>query len=124
MPPMSPPPGAPNGKKPFNWGKFSKTLSFWILLILIPVLGLNVIAGKNDQAPEVDYSTYDQQLERDNVASVVVQSGRAIQGEFRQPVQVPGQTRAAKKFFTRLPVSNSDEELKRLRAKGVRIAAQ
>jgi cell division protease FtsH len=30
MPPTPP-------KKPFNLGRFSKTLSFWILVILIPV---------------------------------------------------------------------------------------
>src|SRR5919112_3960587 len=124
MPPSQTPPGGPNGKKPFNWGRFSKTLSFWILLILIPVLGLQVLSGRNDQAPEVDYSIYDQQLERDNVSRVVVQAGKSIVGEFRQPVMLEGQTRNAKKFFTRLPVSNSDDELTRLRAKGVHIAAE
>src|SRR5918998_1896401 len=124
MPPTPTPPGGPNGKKPFNWGRFSKTLSFWILLILIPVLGLQVLSGRNDQAPEVDYSIYDQQLERDNVARVVVQAGKAVIGEFRQPVLLEGHTRPAKKFFARLPVSNSDDELTRLRAKGVHIAAE
>src|ERR671916_1820485 len=124
MPPSQTPPGGPNGKKPFNWGRFSKTLSFWILLILIPVLGLQVLSGRNDQAPEVDYSIYDQQLERDNVARVVVQAGKAVIGEFRPPGLLEGQSRPAKKFFARLPVSNSDDELTRLRAKGVHIAAE
>ena len=25
-------------KKPIQWGKFSKTLAFWVLLLLIPVI--------------------------------------------------------------------------------------
>ena len=28
----------PKNKKEFSWGRFSKTLSFWILILLIPVV--------------------------------------------------------------------------------------
>jgi len=27
-----------NNNKGFNWGRFSKTLSFWVFILLIPVV--------------------------------------------------------------------------------------
>ena len=53
----------PSPKKSFNWGRFSKTLSFWILVILIPIAFLTYGNGREAQAPEVNYSFYRQQLE-------------------------------------------------------------
>ena len=44
----------PSPKKPSNWGRFSKTLSFWILVILIPVAFLTYGNGREAQAPELD----------------------------------------------------------------------
>ena len=44
----------PSPKKPINWGRFSKTLSFWILVILIPVAFLTYGNGRETQAPEID----------------------------------------------------------------------
>ena len=38
----------PTPKKPFNWGRFSKTLSFWILVILIPVAILQFTGARGD----------------------------------------------------------------------------
>ena len=35
--PMPPTKNDKNNKGPTNWGRLSKTLSFWILIILIPV---------------------------------------------------------------------------------------
>ena len=32
-----PVPMPPKNKKDFSWGRFSKTLSFWILILLVPV---------------------------------------------------------------------------------------
>ena len=45
-------------KKPFNWGRFSKTLSFWIIVILIPVMFVQFSNGGREQAPTIDYTRY------------------------------------------------------------------
>ena len=43
--PMSPKNGNKNNNKGFNWGRFSKTLSFWVFILLIPVV-LIQLAGR------------------------------------------------------------------------------
>ncbi|MEJ7808878.1 MAG: ATP-dependent zinc metalloprotease FtsH [Gemmatimonadaceae bacterium] len=117
IPPMSP-------KKDFNWGKFSKTLSFWILLILIPIAFIRLTNAGSEQTPTIDYSRYDQELAQQNVESVVVQAGKSITGKFRQPVVVKPGTRPAKSFHVRIPVENSDAEFERLRKANVTISAE
>jgi len=79
MPPTPP-------KKPFNLGRFSKTLSFWILVILIPVAFIQFSSSRGDSAPKVNYSLYDQELQRDNLRKVTIQAGSQVVGEFKQPV--------------------------------------
>jgi cell division protease FtsH len=108
-------------KKPTNWTKFSKTLSFWILVILIPVLFIQFSNGRGEAAPTITYSQYSQELDRGNVAKVNIQAGKAITGSFREGVPVNG--REAKKFTVRLPVEQSEDEVKRLREKQVIIEA-
>src|SRR4028119_1468125 len=93
--PQNTPPGG--GKKPQSkWAQRSKQLSFWVLIILIPVLFLQLQSGRGDQAPTITYTEYDQELQRDNLAKVTIQSGRAITGEFKQKIAVNG--RDVRKF--------------------------
>ena len=118
MPPMTPVPP----KKPFNWGRFSKTLSFWILIILVPVAFIQLSGTRGEPTPTITYSQYDRELERGNIATVTIQAGKTITGQFKDRVAVNG--REARKFNTRLPVENSDAEVDRLRKQGVQIEAQ
>jgi cell division protease FtsH len=108
-------------KKPFNWGRFSKTLSFWVLIILIPVAFIQLQSGRGDAAPTISYSEYDSQLNRDNVSKVTIQSGQVVVGEFKAPIKVG--TKDARKFTTRLPMENSVADLDRLRQHNVQIEA-
>ena len=77
MPPTPP-------KKPFNLGRFSKTLSFWILVILIPVAFIQFSSSRSDSAPEINYTLYDQELQRDNLKEVKIQAGSRIVDTFKQ----------------------------------------
>ena len=61
MPPTPP-------KNTFNWRRFSKGLSFWILVILIPVAIIQFSGGRREPAVELDYSDYREQLDRNNIA--------------------------------------------------------
>src|SRR5919112_3610881 len=68
MPPITPPSG-PNGggKRPFNWSRFSKTLSFWILIILVPVALLPI-------------SDWNEEMERLRAHKVEIEAQEARQG--------------------------------------------
>jgi cell division protease FtsH len=109
-------------KKPFNWGRFSKTLSFWILIILVPVAFIQLSGARGEPTPTITYSQYDRELERGNVSAVTIQAGKSIVGQFKDRVAVNG--REARRFSVRLPVENSDAEVDRLRKQGVQIEAQ
>ena len=117
-----PAPMTPSPKKPFNWGRFSKTLSFWILVILIPVAFLNYQGGRETQSPEIDYTAYRQQLDAGNIALVVFQPDNVMTGQFRQPVRVSN--REARKFTVRLVAGAANDEQKLLYSKGVRTSAE
>jgi cell division protease FtsH len=112
----------PNSKKPFNWGRFSKTLSFWILVILIPVAFLTWTGGRETQSPEIDYTAYRQQLDLGNIKAVTFQPDNVMLGQFNQSVKIG--PRDARKFTVRLPQGLSADESKRLFDRGVRISAQ
>jgi cell division protease FtsH len=109
-------------KKPFNWGRFSKTLSFWILVILIPVAFIQYSSRSGESAREVPYSQYEQELLRDNISKATVEDGKVVSGEFKEKVLV-GKSEA-KAFTTRLLIANSDEEMKRLREHKVLLNAR
>jgi cell division protease FtsH len=113
----------PPKKKDSSLGKWSKTFAFWILLLLVPVALLQIVGARSEQAPKISYAPqYIGELERDNIKSVVIQSGKYVQGEFRQRVSVNG--RDVKKFNTNFPAENSEKAIDALLAKGVQIDAQ
>src|SRR4051812_9504195 len=120
--PMPPTKNDKNNKGPTNWGRLSKTLSFWILIILIPVALIQLSGARAESMPEIDFTNYRQQLERGNVAEVTVQAGKNIIGSFRDPVTV--ENKPAKKFTVQLPAANSQAEMDLLLAKGVKIRSQ
>ncbi len=115
-----PTPQPPN--KPGSWGKNSKTLAFWMLVLLVPVAFLQFSSARGDAATEIPYTQYDQELQRDNIESVTIIGGKLIAGELRQHEAIAGKD--IKKFTVKLPVSNSDQELDRLRQKNVKISAE
>ncbi|HEY7566901.1 MAG TPA: hypothetical protein VH762_04985, partial [Gemmatimonadaceae bacterium] len=54
-------------KRSFNWSRFSKTLSFWILVILIPVAVIQFSNARGDASASINYTQYLRELERGNV---------------------------------------------------------
>ncbi len=116
-----PPNMTPSPKKPFNVGRFSKTLSFWILVILIPIAFLTYGNGRESQAPELDYNAYRQQLDAGNIKTATFQTDNVLAGQFNQPVRV--NNREARKFETRLVPGSAEKEQARLFERGVRTNA-
>jgi cell division protease FtsH len=114
------PPTPPNA--PFNWRRLSKTLSFWVLVLLVPVAVIQVAGGRTEQSVEMDYSEYREQLEANNIERATIQDGSLVNGTLKRPVQV--RTRDVRNFTTRLPMKDNPEEVDALVAKGVRIKGQ
>ena len=110
-----------NTKGGGSWGGRSKALSFWALVILVPIIFLKLSKGSADQTPEIDYTRYSMELEQDNIAAVV-KSGAKLTGEFKTPITEKG--KEARKFTVQLPFEESESEFARLREKNVRIAAR
>jgi cell division protease FtsH len=109
-------------KGPKNWGKFSKTLSCWVLITLIAGTLFTYTSGSRDAAPVITYTQYREQLAANNVASAKIQGGTAIIGDFKNHVVV--NRRPVNRFTVRLPVANSESEVKDLNAKNVQIVAE
>ena len=120
-----PVPMPPKNKKDFSWGRFSKTLSFWILILLVPVALIQLSNARTEAAPQITYTKYREELNKNNIREVVIQAGKTIRGAFRDEIVVPGtNNREAKRFTTQLPMENSEDEVRELRAKGVQIRAE
>ena len=100
MPDRTPP------KRDFNWARFSKTLSFWVLIILIPILFVQLSGARQQPALPITYTRYRQELARDNISEVTVQAGKTIVGKFKDRIHWKG--REVSGFTTHLPVQNSD----------------
>ncbi|MDH5235906.1 MAG: ATP-dependent zinc metalloprotease FtsH, partial [Gemmatimonadota bacterium] len=114
---------APNTpQKPSGFGRISKTLSFWVIAILIPVVFIQLATKGGEQASQIDYSLYDAQLSADNISRVTIVGGKEISGEFKNRVLIAGKD--TKQFKTLLPNANSEAEVQRLRDKQVAIKAE
>jgi cell division protease FtsH len=109
-------------KKPTNWSKISKQLSFWVFVILVPVAIIQFSGKGSDIAPEISYTQYDTELQKNNVDKVTIQAGRLLTGDFKQKVNVKGRT--VQKFRSLLPTENSSDEITRLRQHNVQIQAE
>ncbi len=110
-------------KKPTNWSKVSKQLSFWVFVILVPVAIIQFSGKGSDAAPEISYTPqYSEQLEKNNIDKVTIQGGRLVSGDFKQKVPVKG--RLVSKFKVLLPMENSSDEVKRLTEHSVQIQAE
>src|SRR5690242_12939009 len=113
MAPATPPP------KPGGLGRFSRTLSFWLIAFLIPIVLIQFAMRSSEAAVEIDTSTYDTQLDADNVAKVTITGGQEITGEFKNRILIKG--REVRKFKTRFAIQNNPDDVKRLRDHQVTI---
>src|SRR5665811_103586 len=101
-----------NPKKPANWSKVSKQLSFWVFVILVPIAIIQFSGKGAEAAPEIPYTPlYDHELQTNNIDKVTIQAGRLLTGEFKQKVPVKG--RLVSKFKGLLPTENSSDEVAR-----------
>src|SRR5215212_3369690 len=114
-------PNPPN-KKGFNWGRFSKTLSFWILIILIPVALLQLASGRPENSATINYTEYSRQLAANNIKAVTIHGETMITGEFNQRAIIGG--KEIRRFNVRVPPEVVRDEVPKLQQHGVIIEAR
>jgi cell division protease FtsH len=107
----------PNATK---WSRFSKTASFWILIIATAFLFTTFLSPRKSQPEELTWTEFSRQLDTGNVGEVTVIDGKRLEGELRQPV--PKDDRQVKEFFTQLPIRDSETVLARLEDADVPIS--
>ncbi|MFY7923057.1 MAG: ATP-dependent metallopeptidase FtsH/Yme1/Tma family protein, partial [Gemmatimonas sp.] len=110
----------PSPKKPTDWGRKSKTVSFWILVVLIPVAFLTYGSGHEAAASEIGYSDYRQQLAAGNIKTATF-TDNVLSGQFNQEVRISN--RPAKRFTVRLVNGSAPKEQEDLYKAGVKTAA-
>jgi cell division protease FtsH len=103
-----------------RWSRFSRTASFWILIMATAFLITQVFSPGRTQPEELTYTEFNRQLEAGNVAEVKVIDGSRIEGELRQPV--PKEQKSVQEFFTLLPIRDSETVLQRLEEANVPIS--
>ncbi len=100
----------------------SRNLIFWMLIILLPIAFYQMWGSGQEEFVEVAYSTFNEELERNNVASVEITSGKFIEGEFKQPISYEGTE--VESFSAVLPIQDSELILTRIEDKNIPVKAK
>ena len=102
--------------------RFSKTGAFWLLLVLMTALALQVMRGQDETAIEFSYTEFKAQLEVDNILEVTIVESRRIEGQLRTPRIEDDQE--YQNFTTMLPGEISPELLADLEQRDVEISGE
>jgi cell division protease FtsH len=99
-----------------------RTVSFWLLMILIPIAIMQFMSGARAESEELSYSEFVAQLRAENIQKVTIREGLKVEGELKRAVQSDGEE--VTRFRTLLPAEASQELLDDLGAAGVEITAE
>ncbi len=67
-----------------RFSSVSKTLAFWVLLLLLPLTIYNFLNVKRDEFVKIDYSDFKRELSAGNISSVIIVE-KEISGELKIP---------------------------------------
>ena len=102
--------------------RVSRTGAFWLLLVLMAALLVQLMRGQEDAVIEFTYTEFRAQLDADNILDVTVVESKRIEGELRAPRIEEGSE--FQNFVTMLPGEISDELLADLEQHDVEISGQ
>ncbi|MEX2295713.1 MAG: ATP-dependent zinc metalloprotease FtsH [Gemmatimonadota bacterium] len=100
-----------------GWNRRSRNAALWLLIILLPILFMQLMPGRDEPRYEFNYSEFRQELAEGNIHSVTVIDQTRVEGALRRPVARDG--RDYELFVTNLlgPITESLEA--ELSAQGV-----
>src|SRR6266542_4260166 len=116
MPSRPPPP------REFNWARTLRTLSFWALLIVGSIALVQFASSRRQEAVEISYTQFTEQLEAGNVAAVEITERQQVKGDLKHAVAIGRRT--AEHFTTLLPFESRAEWVQTLRDRGVDVRAR
>ena len=102
--------------------RVSRTGAFWLLLVLVAALLVQLMRGQEEAAIEFTYTEFRTQLDAGNILEVTVVESRRIEGELRAPRMEEG--REFQNFTTMLPGEITAELLADLEQRDVEISGQ
>jgi len=106
----------------FSWARLSKTVAFWLIVILLPVIFFQVMANRSAEAPEIAYSDFMSALERGNVRQVEIEELTDLRGDFKSPERI--NNRDVQRFTVTLPFEATETFTQKLRDAGVPVRAK
>src|SRR6267143_519105 len=109
----------PSPPREFNWAQMLRTLSFWALLIVGSIALVKFAAGRRQEAVEITYTEFADQLDQGNIAAVEITERQQVKGDFRHAI--PEGRRTAEHFTMLLPFEANDTWVANLRAKNVDV---
>jgi len=106
-----------------RFSRVSRTASFWVLLVLLSVMAMQMFRSQEAASTEFSYSQFREQLEAANIDSLVVVQGNRLEGELRSPIILPNGEETVD-FKTMLPGEIQESLLTRMEEQGVIISAE
>ncbi len=109
-----------------NWRGPGRSLIFWVGLILVMIVLYIYMGGAQQEAPEITYSEFVDELDRSNISEVAFKQKR-LEGTLKEPQRFASVSSpdAVTKFKTRIPFDDYNYELvNRLQESGVKVVAQ
>jgi len=81
----------------------------WVVLFFITLIAVSYLWNREPEAPEIDFKVFSTQIEKGNIASVLI-DGREVQGEFVEPVviRIGDEDRAVERFKVWLLAEDPD----------------
>ncbi|HSM59654.1 MAG TPA: ATP-dependent zinc metalloprotease FtsH [Longimicrobiales bacterium] len=73
-----------------RWARLSKTAAFWILMVLMFVVALQLVRGPKEAVADFNYTEFREQLAASNIHEVTFR-GTKLEGELRAPVERDGE---------------------------------
>src|SRR4051812_36857802 len=109
-----------------RWGRITRTVSFWVLLLLVPITLIQLTGNKDKSRELLDYWRFRDQAARGNVADAVFSDGTVVEGNLRSPIMVRrgNEEKSVELYRTRLPTKDPQNLVADLEKQGVKVSAR
>jgi cell division protease FtsH len=97
----------------------SRNLVFWALIVLLPIAVYTMLEQNREAVGEINYTTFQSHLERDNIAEVTITNQKSVEGQFKRPVTIDN--RQVERFQMTLPFEATEAFIKELQDRDVRV---
>ncbi len=91
--------------------RFSRTTSFWLLLILMSVLAVQLVSSQGEATKDLTYQEYVTQRDARNIAEVTIFDKTELEGTLRAPMNVEGREVSQITFLFGFEVTREELDL-------------